>query len=169
MKKGFALLLSLIVTSILLVVGIGVSNIAFREIYLSSIGNQSEIAFYAAETGLECGLYWDKVDPWKGGVSAATSTFVNQNNPGSGGVISGNVDCVGVSNSFAPFPVGSSNNVKFNINNPCVVVEVNKDFGGNPEDDINAITIITSTGYNTCNDLDPRRVGRTLELELKIP
>lgn len=168
MKNGFALLLSLIITSILLIVGMGVSGVAFREIQLSSFGNQSEIAFYAAETGLECALYWDKVKspylPNNNGF--ATSTFVAF----SSDVTSGTIDCAG--NSSLGFNIASSpsDTVEFTINNPYVKVTITKDFSSDPQgrkqDDMHAITTITATGYNTSVASDPRRVGRVLELEL---
>lgn len=57
--KGFTLLLSLLVISIILVIGLGVSGIIIKEIELSGLGRESEIASYAAETGYECVFYWD--------------------------------------------------------------------------------------------------------------
>ena len=187
MKNGFALLLSLIVTSILLVVGLGVSGVAFREIQLSSFGNQSEIAFYAAETGLECGMYWDKAvidyvdDNGSGSVmdeSDALSAFVN-------GSVTALGNCLG--NSIAlEDPPGKIKNTgetaKFQLSlgtgasDPCVDIEVTKTMpdSGWPSSippDLElawAKTTITATGYNTCDDSDPRRVGRVLELELNL-
>jgi len=58
-NKGFTLLLSLLVMSVVLVVGLGVFNIIIKEIQLSGLGRESEIASYAAETGIECVEYWD--------------------------------------------------------------------------------------------------------------
>jgi hypothetical protein len=57
--RGFTLLLSLIVVSILTSVGLGVFDIVLREIVLSSFGRESQKAFYAADTGVECVLYHD--------------------------------------------------------------------------------------------------------------
>jgi Tfp pilus assembly protein PilX len=57
--KGFTLLLSLLVISIILVIGLGVSGIIIKEIKLSGLGRESQIASYAAETGYECVTYWD--------------------------------------------------------------------------------------------------------------
>lgn len=178
MKNGFALLLSLIVTSILLVVGLGVSGVAFREIQLSSFGNQSEIAFYAAETGLECGMYWDKVmidasilndgDSGNDESQAALSSFIND---GSGGPIR-SMSCLGA--GVAPSSLISllGDTAEFDLgsgNAPCAKVEVKKvETLSHPGSLAWAKTFITSTGYNTCDDSDPRRVGRVLELELNL-
>lgn len=40
-------------------VGLGVFNIIIKEIQLSGLNRESEIASYAAETGVECVRYWD--------------------------------------------------------------------------------------------------------------
>lgn len=170
MKNGFALLIALIVSSILLVVGVGVAGIGFREMRLASFSNQSEIAFYAAETGLECGLYWDKAQPFSGG-SFATSTFVNTG----GGMVSSmpSISCVNAS-SFSDFGFDFSNptidEIKFTINNPYVNMTIQKEFpsGSNKQDDARATTTITATGYNTSDSTNPRRVGRRQELKLLI-
>ena len=176
MKKGFALLLSLIVTSILLTVGIGVSAVAFREIQLSSFGNQSEIAFYAAETGLECGMYWDKVV-----INSSKLTDADPDNDEGSDVISAFVDgsdytslisCLG--DNISPLPMiyllDDTANFKLNLSTgPCVNVDVKKEESTGHSGSLAwAKTIITATGYNTCDDTDPRRVGRVLELELNL-
>lgn len=56
-KKGFTLIMALMVINIVLAVGLGVFDIVLREIRLSGIGRESQKAFYAAETGIECGTY----------------------------------------------------------------------------------------------------------------
>lgn len=63
-QNGSVLILALIMASILLSVGMGISNIALKEIKLSSLGNESGIAFYTADTGAECALYWDLKNPY---------------------------------------------------------------------------------------------------------
>lgn len=175
MKNGFALLIALIVSSILLVVGVGVAGIGFREMRLASFSNQSEIAFYAAETGLECGLYWDKARPFSTAVppgSFATSTFVDTG----GGMFSlmpSIISCAGAS-SFSGFSYSSFSatidEIKFTIDNPYVNMTIQKEFptGSNKQDDARATTTITATGYNTSDNTNPRRVGRRQELKLLI-
>lgn len=63
-KKGSVLILALIMASILLSVGMGIAGIAMKEVKLSSIGNESGIAFYMADTAAECALYWDVKNPY---------------------------------------------------------------------------------------------------------
>jgi hypothetical protein len=42
-----------------LAVGASIINIALKQVILSGAGRESQFAFYAANTGLECALYWD--------------------------------------------------------------------------------------------------------------
>ena len=58
-NKGFALLIAVLVSSVVLAVGISMLNITLKEYLFSAIGRESEIAFYAADAGMECALYWD--------------------------------------------------------------------------------------------------------------
>lgn len=58
-QYGVALLLSLLVVSAALSVSLGVANMVLGELLLSSTGRDSQIAFYTADSGVECALYWD--------------------------------------------------------------------------------------------------------------
>lgn len=62
-QKGFTLLFAVITSSLMLAVGLAIANIAFKGITLSSGANASQRAFYAANTGLECALFWDLQHP----------------------------------------------------------------------------------------------------------
>ena len=57
--RGFTLLLAALIASIVLSLGAAIFTIAQKEVLLSSIGRDSQFAFYAADTAAECGLYWD--------------------------------------------------------------------------------------------------------------
>lgn len=58
-QKGFTILLSALVASLVLTLGIAVFSVAQKQVILSSLGRSSQYAFYAADTGVECALYWD--------------------------------------------------------------------------------------------------------------
>ncbi len=58
-NRGFVLLLAVLVSGILLALGVALYNIASKELILSSSGRDSQFAFYAADSGIECALYWD--------------------------------------------------------------------------------------------------------------
>lgn len=58
-ERGFTLLLAALISSIVLALGSSIFVIAQKQIILSSLGRDSQFAFYAADTGAECALYWD--------------------------------------------------------------------------------------------------------------
>jgi hypothetical protein len=58
-SRGFTILLAALIASLVLALGISVFSIAQKQLILSSIGRNSQYAFYAADTGAECALFWD--------------------------------------------------------------------------------------------------------------
>lgn len=56
---GFTLLLATLTASLLLILGASMFNLAQKQVLLSSLGRDSQFAFYAADTAAECALYWD--------------------------------------------------------------------------------------------------------------
>jgi hypothetical protein len=58
-QAGFTLLIAALVSSIVLALGTSIYEIATKQVALSSIGRDSQFAFYAADTAAECALYWD--------------------------------------------------------------------------------------------------------------
>lgn len=58
-ERGFTLLLAALVASIVLALGAAIYSIAQKQVLLSSLGRDSQFAFYAADTAAECALYWD--------------------------------------------------------------------------------------------------------------
>lgn len=58
-EKGFVLAFSLLISSIVLALAFGIFNILLKQIVLTSSARDSQIAFYAADAGAECALYWD--------------------------------------------------------------------------------------------------------------
>jgi len=58
-EGGFTILLAALVASLVLSLGISVFAIAQKQLILSSLSRTSQYAFYAADTGAECALYWD--------------------------------------------------------------------------------------------------------------
>lgn len=62
-NSGFALLLTLVIVSIILAVGLTLLQITMKQLSLSAVARESEIAFYAASTGIECMQYWRSFPP----------------------------------------------------------------------------------------------------------
>lgn len=62
-NRGFTLLIAIIIMGTLLLIAGGIVSLAVRQAFISSSGRESQAAFYAADTGLECALYWDVANP----------------------------------------------------------------------------------------------------------
>ncbi len=60
-NKGYTLLFAVIVSSIVLSVGISILSISKKEYKLASSSRESMLAFYAADTALECAINQDVV------------------------------------------------------------------------------------------------------------
>lgn len=58
-ERGFTLLLAALISSVVLTLAGSIFTIAQKQVMLSSLGRDSQFAFYAADTGAECALYWD--------------------------------------------------------------------------------------------------------------
>ena len=143
--RAFTLIMAILTASVMLALGYAIFNIVSKEILLSSSGRESQFAFFAADTGIECALYWDsKFDAFSTssplievscGVASSTLTKV----------ISGNNATSTFSFQFSTF-----------ITRPCVTVTVAKS--------IPAKTKIESAGYNTCVVTNPRRIERAIRV-----
>ncbi|MDO8509538.1 MAG: hypothetical protein Q7S24_00140 [bacterium] len=60
-QNGFVVLFAVLVSSIVLAITLGIADVALKEIVFSSQANYSHVAFFAADTGLECGLFHDRI------------------------------------------------------------------------------------------------------------
>lgn len=58
-KRGFTLLFAVLVSTLVVAIGATVITIALRQTILSGTSRESQYAFYAANTILECAFYWD--------------------------------------------------------------------------------------------------------------
>jgi hypothetical protein len=58
-QAGFTLLIAALVASIVLSIASAIFDIAQKQVALASLSQQSQYAFYAADTAAECALYWD--------------------------------------------------------------------------------------------------------------
>lgn len=60
-EKGVTLFIAVVVSSLLLFISFFIVNLTIKNTMLSGLSRESQIAFYAADAGLECALYWDTV------------------------------------------------------------------------------------------------------------
>lgn len=136
-KTGFVLLYAVLVASIALSIGLSLYAITLKELIISSSSGDSQLAFYAADTGTECALYWD--------IQARAFSTTTQNvitcANNSGIVVGGGT----VSGFSLTLPNGA-----------CTDVVVDKSSQSQ--------TIVISRGHNTCNLNDPRRAERALRV-----
>jgi len=187
-KKGFTLLFAVLVSVMVLAVGTSMINIAVKQTILSGSGRESQFAFYAANTGVECALYWDingtvidegqilYVFPPPNSDRLESEDLANITCSG-GNITTGvfpklnddldDQNFTGVWNISDPlrtvFQIAITNDINDNTNavQYCAEVVVQKETVG---DDV--ITTITSQGLNTCDpENDPRAVQRGLVLQ----
>ncbi len=57
-QQGFALLMTLIVVTVVIAIGLTVLDLSTKQVRLSTNAKDSEIAFHAANAGMECARYW---------------------------------------------------------------------------------------------------------------
>ncbi len=139
-KQGFVLLFSVLVSSLLLAIGLAIFNIGQKELVLSATARDSQFAFYAADTGIECAFYWDfqsgTFSP--GATQGITCSGVLL--PNVGGKNYGVEDTFRLDLSPQPY---------------CVDVTVRKTESPRR-------TYVEARGYNTCDSNNPRRVERAI-------
>ena len=154
MQKGFTIFFAMLVGGLSLTIGAAIYDLTVRELDLSQTAIQSQYAIYAADTGVECALFWDT--KYEGGSAFATS---------SASTPLSTVECNGVSISSAPDASdASSATTDFTLTvvaapqTYCASVRVAKevDAGGV------VYTTVTSRGYNT---LCPPEVPQITRLE----
>ncbi len=80
-NRGFALLFSVLISSLLLSIGLSIFSVALKELSISTATRQSVYAFFAADSGREYFLYRDikmgdliTVDQVEAGVGQASTT-----------------------------------------------------------------------------------------------
>ncbi len=61
-KSGYVLLLAVLISSIILAMSMGVFAISLKEIALATFARDSVRAFAAASRGLECAMYYDRIN-----------------------------------------------------------------------------------------------------------
>lgn len=159
-------MLSLLVISIILSVSFGVFDIMTKELKLSGIGRESQIAFYAADAGIECAYFWDIKH--SGLIDSAFDLYDNNVN---------SVECGGANkitgkDSKDEDSDGYRETSYFNLNmgedlkknEKCAKVKVTKVVGDDGETKTTATTI-ESKGYNySCDSNSSHKVERAIRV-----
>lgn len=163
-EQGFALLIAVLISSVVLAVGISMLNVTLKQYLFSGIGRESEVAFYAADAGMECALYWDASS--QGGKFDLTAVV-------------GNISCMGTT---VVTPAGGSSGTQKQFQfewtsttgqTVCSKIGITKYFDATADVPMPGwgdcergatCTQVESRGYNrSCSSLDsPRVVERAL-------
>lgn len=133
-------MLAALTASLLLLLSAAMFNIVRKEIILSSTSRDSQFAFYAADAGAECALYWDfRFNSFEDGATEITCE-----------------------NAAIPITTGTNTyDFEFEPQGNCVRVRVEKR-SSHPR------TVIESRGYNSsCTAIatNPRALERAVELQ----
>ena len=142
-SRGFVAVFAMLIATVILIMVISITGTAYKETVLSASVRESERAFYAADTGVECGLYLDRI---AGGVTDGMCGDI---------AIDVDVDELGSVYTF-DVPISS---------NSCAKVDVFK----NLLIDGTSFTQVISRGYNaSCDDLLDLGTRRVVERKLDV-
>lgn len=161
-NSAFVMLFAVVVSGIILTIALGVTNIALKELSFDTGAKSTNDAFFAADAGVECALFYDLTG--EGDVSAfgQPSAGLNTNCAGTDVDLNngGSTPTTGPW-TFYLYPLGSSGNA-------CAIVNVTKTLNPN-------VTTIVSKGYNLggntydCSSTNLNRVERELVVVVGDP
>ncbi len=156
-KDGYAILFAVIMIGIILAISIGLSDIAYKQLIVSSVANDSQLAFYQSDTATECALYQDFINGY----------FQNANPPSPvpPAQVSCAVDSTGsnytLNVAYAPSSDLSSEIYTLTAPNPnslapCFTITATRNIA-------TGATLIAAKGYNICNKTNARTVEREID------
>lgn len=144
-RSGFVILFAVMLSSIILAITLGVSNISIKEINFSTSAKNANDAFFAADTGVECALFYDKTGP-NNAFTSGSGIPIPMNCAGNDITLSLNEDIW----SFSVANLGSSGNA-------CANVTLKRNINTSA-----TATKIISKGYNNCT------LNNKVERELEV-
>jgi len=176
MQKGFTIFFAMLIGALALSIGFAIYDLTIREIDLSSAATQSQFAIYAADTGVECALYWDSKYNGTKSAFGTTSSSVwgtgvtcNGQDISAYGVPPTPIVPPGPSAGWLPWDHSQSGatyaTTTFTLSflqtgqAYCTVVDVGKATISNV-----LYTTVISRGYNTCVSGGAARLERTLRV-----
>lgn len=155
--EGFVILFVVLIASIILLIGAGIFTISFKQNILSSTAKESQFAFTAADTAIECALYHDRlgqISITAGGIECANQSI-----------------SVPLTNAGFVFDISLAELYGGGNNLPCARVTINKNYVENTM----SYTQIIARGYNICDQsvspvLDnPMLLERVIEVKYPNP
>jgi Tfp pilus assembly protein PilE len=144
--RGFTLLVAVIFTSVVLTVALALSAIAYRQVILASTAQQSQKAFYAADSALECALYQDQKNDLFNYANAGQVTF----------------SCEAQSITFTPGSpiIAAPYNSRISTFNILCPGASGIQASVSVQKFSNASTTLDASGFSSCNSSDPNLVER---------
>jgi len=147
-QNGYAILFTVVVISLIMTFASGMARSVLKQIVLSSTANDSQIAFYQADTAGECALY-----------IALNPSIILANNIVVPCGISNNAN-INLSVTETSDPLGGTYyTIKPDTSSskePCFLIKIYKNSSG---------TTIKAYGYNICDETSQRRVERGIQIE----
>ena len=140
-QKGYAILFTVVLVGIISIIAIGLSNSTYKQLLLSSVAKDSQVAFYQADMASDCGIYADNIvgidnipsapATWPCGGYNLTKTIVTPN----------------ILYTLEDTSLTSTSN-------PCFLIVIDKTTG----------TLIRGKGYNICDKSNIRTVEREINV-----
>lgn len=153
-EKGYAILFTVVVVSIISLITIGLSNTLYRQMILSSVAKDSTTAFYQADIASECALYFDNDTPDIREVAQGTPYSCSGHNLSFGiNTTSGYASGYAI-DGYTLNPSGEENS-----SNRCFRILIKKSEVGST-----IVTNIDASGYNICDKSNLRTVERSLKV-----
>lgn len=141
------MLFTVVIISIILALALGIADVTFKQTILSELARDSQLAFYQADSGVECGLYYD-LSVGQFPPKTQVTTVPNQ------------ITCGNNTASFVPL---QSNTDYFvyaedvgNQKNPCFVITFDKT-------NYPTKSSVSTRGYSTCAS-NTKQVERALNV-----
>lgn len=170
-QNGFAILFAVLMASVLLMVGLSIYNVSIKELVLTGYIDETNRAAYAAQSGIECALFWIlKADDRIINLSNADGSFnvTNVNNMLCGTEQGDkqqnlNTDSFGDINLSYHIKKVDESSVDSSYNVLNISSSKLSPIPESTPEDSDPLTFkvtIKSCGYNTDDEFDPRRVER---------
>lgn len=162
-KRGYILLLSVLISSIILAISLGVYSLGLKQFLLSAFLSDSQRALSAADRGIECFMYWDSL--FRATTPPLEAPFTMFPSDNSAPIFPSNQNsavCSGQQlNTTAKWATNvqtaANATTRFNLafsDGTCVDVEIFR---------TTLRTRVTADGFSDCNPSNLRRAQRRLE------
>ncbi len=164
-QKGYAMLFTIIIVSVISVITAGLSSIAYKQLTLSSLAKDSQVATVWADNANECALFfhqrvflsysenYEEHKTWNCGGHDLEITWSSKGDTSSGDE--------GDEVSVWKYSLASEES---QTNTPCFTVEVEETEKIGSSSSSSKDVVIISKGYNVCDTNHIRSVERSYEI-----